>query len=200
MKIPKCAKKVFQGEIFSVYRWKQKNYKGETDIYEMIEREDTVEILAVTKQKKIIVLKQKQPDSDKWYYCLPGGRIDDGEKPHEAALRELKEETGHAPEKMKLWFSYFPSRKIDWNVYNYIAKGCSKKFSQNLDGGEKIEVKLCSYRQFLDFAERKNLQISEIRNYMLKAKYNKKYGQVFKKFLFSEHENKINQFGKKFKE
>ena len=38
---------------------------------------------------KVLLLKQTKSK----YWLLPGGHIDDGELPHEAAIREVKEET-----------------------------------------------------------------------------------------------------------
>jgi len=44
----------------------------------------------VIKNNKLLLLKQdKSP-----YWLLPGGHIEDDELPHEAAVREVKEETG----------------------------------------------------------------------------------------------------------
>jgi ADP-ribose pyrophosphatase YjhB (NUDIX family) len=43
----------------------------------------------VLKDEKVLMLKQTKSK----YWLLPGGHIDDGELPHEAAIREVKEET-----------------------------------------------------------------------------------------------------------
>jgi ADP-ribose pyrophosphatase YjhB (NUDIX family) len=43
----------------------------------------------VLKDNKVLMLKQTRSK----FWLLPGGHIDDGELPHEAAIREVKEET-----------------------------------------------------------------------------------------------------------
>jgi len=43
----------------------------------------------VLKEDKLLMLKQTKSK----FWLLPGGHIDDGELPHEAAIREVKEET-----------------------------------------------------------------------------------------------------------
>ena len=40
---------------------------------------------------RVLLVKWRRPPG---FYGLPGGRIEDGEEPHDAAVRELREETG----------------------------------------------------------------------------------------------------------
>jgi ADP-ribose pyrophosphatase len=54
----------------------------------------------------------------------PGGRIEPGETPEQAARRELREETGHTAETIEQVGSYFPSCGSSNQVFNvFIARG-----------------------------------------------------------------------------
>jgi ADP-ribose pyrophosphatase len=133
------AKKVFQGEIFSVYQWQQKLFTGEFATFEMLRRADTVTILPVTSTGKIILTDQEQPGYSA-FLDLPGGVLDSGETPLAAAQRELAEEVGLLSDDWSLWFVEQASGKIDWANFIFVARQCRFAAQQRPDAGEKIQV------------------------------------------------------------
>ncbi|MFA6106732.1 MAG: NUDIX hydrolase [Patescibacteria group bacterium] len=169
---PKNAKRVFKGEIFDVYQWQQKMYDGSFATFEKLKRSDTVQVIPVTEDGKIILLKQSQPGFRKPCLSVAGGRIDPGETPLRAAHRELLEETGYKAKKMELWYSVQPNAKIDYAVYGFIAKGCRKVAAQNLDAGEKIKIKIVSLQEFLRVVFEKGFYDPEIALRILKESGN----------------------------
>lgn len=181
--IPKNAKKVFEGEIFDVYQWKQKLYNGEIAIFEKLKRPDTVIIFPVLEDNRIIIAEQEQPGI-KLFCGAPAGRVDKGESILNAAKRELLEETGYAATEFIKWFSYQPAGKIDWVVYFFIAKGCKKIAEQNLDGGEKIKLKFVSYDEFIEFAASGKFPDRELRIKILEAKMDKNKMEKLRKLFF----------------
>jgi ADP-ribose pyrophosphatase len=150
-KRPADAKLVFKGEIFDVYQWNQKLYNGETAIFESLKRPDTVDVIAITKQGKIVIIHEEQP-AKPIFISFPGGRVEAGEDVATASLRELKEETGYNAEKIESWFSVQPVSKIDWAIYVVFAYGCEKVSEQNLDAGEKIQIEEIDFEKFLELA------------------------------------------------
>ena len=151
-KMTEGAKKVFEGVIFDMYQWEQMLYDGSMATFEKLARDDTVVILPVTDQGKIILLDQEQPDLAR-FLSLPGGRIDEGEDTLEAAKREMLEETGYASDNWELWFDYLPTAKIDWKVNVYIARNCRKVAEQKGDAGEKFYgLKEVDFEEFFQFA------------------------------------------------
>ena len=187
MPLPKNAKRVFKGQIFDVYQWRQRMFDGSYKIFERVKRQDTVIIIATVKNK-IVILKQKQPGTG-WFYCTPSGRMDvPGEKPIEAAKRELLEETGMAAKKNFLWKKYVKPGKVISTIYFYIARGCQKVSEQKLDAGEKIKIELISFDEYLRLADSPR---SHVRAYMqesltdmYKARLDKKYKKYLKRVFF----------------
>ncbi|MDO8497576.1 MAG: NUDIX hydrolase [bacterium] len=147
MKIPAEAKKVFQGEIFDVYQWQQKMYDGTYQTFEALRRPLTIQILP-TMGDKILLSYEEQPIKPKAYTFL-GGRGEKGEEPLTTAKRELLEESGLISDDWELYKMYESETKIDWQIYLYIARNCRKVQEQDLDSGEKLEVKKVSFNEFL---------------------------------------------------
>lgn len=182
--IPTSAKKVFTGVVFEVYQWRQKMFNNTHEIFEVATRPDTVEVVGITPEKKIIILRQKQPHT-KWFFSLPGGKVNKGEKTLTGALREFREESGYKPKKIVLWRSLPPYTKVIYFINIYIGYGCVKVGELDLDNGERIEVKFFSFEEFLQLAENPLfITTGFLRATLLKALYNKQHRQNLKKLFF----------------
>lgn len=141
-------KVVFKGQIFTVHQWHQQQFDGSFATFERLSRPDTVGILAVTTDHKILLTEQEQP-SMRPFTSVVGGIIDPGETAFQAAQRELLEEAGAKATDWQFWFGTQPVTKIDWAIYLFVARGCQLGQSQKLDPGEKIKVKAVEYQEFL---------------------------------------------------
>jgi ADP-ribose pyrophosphatase YjhB (NUDIX family) len=181
-KIPKQAKKVFSGVIFDVYQWEQEMFDGSFQTFEMLKRPNTTEIIA-TSNNKIILSRQSQPSKED-FYSLFGGRVEEGEDNLVAAKRELLEESGLESNNWELYNTYEPASKVDWQIFNYIAKDCRKVSNQNLDNGEKIEVIEVSFEDFIELAKHDEFSNKEFALELIKISLDKEKLNSFKKRLF----------------
>ena len=114
--------------------------------YYVLEYSDWVNVLAITKDKKFLMIRQYRHGSATTNYEFCGGCVDaDDESPLAAAQRELLEETGYGNGKWRLnmKLSANPSTSNNW-TYNFIAEDVELIGTQNLDGGECISVHLLS--------------------------------------------------------
>ncbi len=167
-KIPNHAKKVFEGVIFDVYHWDQEMFDGSFETFEALKRKDSASIIALVGDK-IIVNYEEQPMKEP-FITIPGGNIDSG-TPLLGAKRELLEETGYQTEEWQEWFISDPSHltKLEWNNYFFIAKNCQKTEEQALDPGEKIEVTLVTFEEFLELRNNPKFRNKDLISLLEKA-------------------------------
>jgi ADP-ribose pyrophosphatase len=98
-------------------------------------------MMAVDDKKRILLVRQYRLPADKYLWELPAGKLDDGEKPLQAAKRELVEETGY---KAKTWTklaTFYPSPGyVQEKMTIYLATGLTEGEAKPMDD-ERIEVK-----------------------------------------------------------
>ena len=159
--IPPHAKKVFSGVMFDVWQWEQEQYDGSTATFEKLSRPDTVQVIPLMDDGRILLLKEEQPGKAP-FISSAGGRVDLGEDVLAAAKRELREETGYEADEYILWDARHPATKVDWVVYTFVAKGLKKVGDLELDVGEKIELYPVSFDEYLDLIRRGEYHDTEV--------------------------------------
>src|SRR5690606_25389336 len=113
--------------------------------YYVLEYPNWVNVVAITEDQKIIMVRQYRNAADLISIEIPGGVIDGDEKPEEAVKRELLEETGYLFDDVELLSTVYPNPATSNNVtYCYLAKGGKKIQEQSLDEHEDIDVELYS--------------------------------------------------------
>lgn len=112
---------------------------------------DSVIILALREDGKIILIRQYRPSVESTTLELPCGQIDKGESPRRAATREFYEETGYVCKKFKLlgigrgWIDRSKSK-----AYLYYGEGAVKK--KGFKAEEDIKVVPVSAERFKQLA------------------------------------------------
>lgn len=142
------AKKVFEGEIFSVWQWEQELYDGSTVVFEKVTRPNYASVVGVLPNANVLLAWDEQPHRQ-GVLTTPGGRIEDDESPQEGARREFLEETGYEIGDLRDFFSYRPAGKIDHEVFFFVGRDLRKVQEPMLDSGERIELREFTFEDFL---------------------------------------------------
>lgn len=177
-------KKVFQGEIFSVWQWEQKLYDGTTKTFEKISRTDAGSVIGVLPDKRILLIWDEQPHREG--YLTPAcGKMEEGETPKMTAAREFREETGYEAEKLIPFYTHSPYNKLEFTIHCFIGKNARKIHDQALEAGEKIEPRFFTFDEFLALGQDESLRAPQLRIMLLEAQidpqkkedlYNRLYG------------------------
>lgn len=116
-----------------------------TFTYYVIDRPDSVQIVAVTQEGKLILVEQERQGTRAASLEFVAGLLDDGESPREAAARELEEETGYRASALhELGWYYSDPAILTSKVTVFLAEGCQRSGEKNQDEGEDVRTGLYS--------------------------------------------------------
>ena len=91
---------IYEGKILHIYRDDVLLPNGRKSVREVADHPGGVAIVALDENDNILTVKQYRYVFSRVLEEIPAGKLERGEDPREAALRELKEETGATPARM----------------------------------------------------------------------------------------------------
>lgn len=97
---------------------------GESHPFYSIEAEHWVNVVPLTRDGQVVMVRQYRHGSRQITLEIPGGIIEPGEEPASAAARELVEETGYRAESIRELGSLNPNPALFGNrVHTFLAEG-----------------------------------------------------------------------------
>ena len=121
----------------------QSNQRDYADDFYYIKVVDWVNIIALTEDKKVVLVEQYRFGVSALSLELPGGMIDAKEDPKASAVRELREETGYELKQADSLGWVHPNPAVQTNKCHFFyGKGAKLIGSQKLDPAEEIKVLL----------------------------------------------------------
>jgi 8-oxo-dGTP pyrophosphatase MutT (NUDIX family) len=109
----------------------------------VIETQDWVNIIPLTSDRRVVMVRQYRHGSGGVTLEIPGGLVDPGDTPKSAAARELLEETGYqAEEVVKIGVSNPNPAVFNNRCYTFVARNVMKVRDPMPDQTEDIETVL----------------------------------------------------------
>jgi ADP-ribose pyrophosphatase len=141
------VKKVYSNELIELYE-DTLDLKGEEKIYIRGIRKDYSTIVPFISKDEILMIKSYRHLVDSIQIEVPSGYIDEGETPKEAAIRELREETGYAAKDIVSIGHY----TLDYSMFEqrgnlFVAYGMVKEGLQSLGIMEKIDIEIITIKE-----------------------------------------------------
>jgi len=133
---------IYKGKIIKLRQDKVKLPDDRETIREIVEHPGAVVILALTDDKKVVMIRQFRGPADEVLWELPAGTVEEGEDLVRCAKRELEEETGYYPRKIKKLVSFFSTPGFcNERLTLFLAEDLEKR-RKNEDTDEFIKVEL----------------------------------------------------------
>lgn len=119
--------------------------------WEVLTPGEVVQVLPLTPEGRIVAVRMFRSGPNRVVLQLPGGFVDPGERPEQAAVRELAEETGYECEAVEVIGSVLASSVVT-PKHVAIARGCRPTGEQDLDEFEEcvpVELTVSEFRSVL---------------------------------------------------
>lgn len=131
---------IYEGSIIDYYKDTIQVPNGNIVKWDFIGHKGAAAVIPVTREGKILMVKQYRNALDRYTLEIPAGGLNKGESTLVAAIRELEEETGYKSDNVSFLVSIyttvaFCNEKIDI----YVARDLVPS-KQNLDEDEFIDV------------------------------------------------------------
>lgn len=165
---------IYDGKILKLIKDKVLCPNGNESYREVVRHNGGAAILCITKDEEVFLVKQYRYPYDEVMYEIPAGKLEVGEAPYDAALREFEEETGNKTDKLISLGECYPTCGYSSEIiYLYLAENFIKT-QTHFDDDEVIELEYVPLDKVVKMIENNEIKdaktIIAITRYLIKNK------------------------------
>ena len=131
---------IYEGKILNLRKDRVKVKDGKESYREIVEHNGGVIILGLTGEGIIPMIRQYRKAARQVMFELPAGKLEKGEDPAEAALREFKEETGYTAGRIRHMTAFFPTVGYSEELLHIFFAEELTAGDTDFDDNEAIEI------------------------------------------------------------
>ena len=141
------SRTIYKGPIFGIRSDEVIEPSGVRTTREVITHPGSVVVLPVLPDRRILLIRQYRHAARQYLWELVAGRMEPGERPREAALRELIEETGYRAKRFRVFLDIFPTPGfLEERMFILLAEGLTAGEAEP-EEDEKIISRAYNYKQ-----------------------------------------------------
>ena len=134
------SERIYEGKIINLRKDKVEIRDGGTSFREIVEHNGAAVIIGVTVDNKIPMVTQFRKAAEREILEIPAGRVEKDEDPKDAALRELREETGYSAGRIEHLVTAYSSIGYSTELLHFYLATNLTLGDTEFDRGESIDI------------------------------------------------------------
>ena len=152
------SQRIYEGKVVSLRLDEIDARKGGRRTFEVVEHPGGVVVIAQPQPHTIVLVRQHRHAIGRDLWEVPAGKLERGEDPLAAALRELREETGYRARELRyLWGAYSTPGFCDELLHFYAAEGLEAGEPEP-DDNEEFQMRIFTVAEAWRLVERDELR------------------------------------------
>lgn len=148
------TKRIYRGRIVGLRDDTVLLSNGVTSHREVVEHPGAVAVIAVTRDRKLVLIRQFRKSAEKVLLEIPAGLVHKGERAVDGAKRELIEEAGYKAGRIREVFSGYSSPGYSTEIIRFYLATDLVEVKQCCEEDEMISVRLYPVKKALELVKK----------------------------------------------
>ncbi len=150
------SRRIYEGNVLNL-RVDSVATESGTHQWEVVEHSGAVVVIAMPSPDEMVLVRQYRHPLERMTWEVCAGGVDPGETPHDAAVRELREETGFRANAIRRLWSAYSAPGFCSELLHFFVTDDWETGATDFDPGEDITIATFSLARLREMIERDEL-------------------------------------------